>query len=320
MVVVDEPAASKVVVPWSLDRWDAEVRKWLLSKASPGTRRQYQMTIRRWRVWCERSGGDPFSATRTAINAWREQLTEADDLAPKSVARMLATIASFYTWLVEEGVLDASPAQHIRRPTVGANYSATIALDERELAKVIRAAERRKDRRDYIALLVLAETGIRSRELIAARFADHTIDHGEHVLTVTRKGGAQDRVTMPGWVGDQLDRWSTRRGSEWIVGTGHPEADYLWLWRMCERVGLDSGVSKRRPDDSIERKLTPHVLRATFATVALDEGAPLAYVQASMGHVDPRTTGLYDRGRGKLARQMQVTSAVDKHIPRPKEI
>lgn len=317
LVVVDEPTVYELaVIP---DRWDTEVEKWLLSKASKGTRRQYRMTITRWRAWCQASGGDPWKATRTAINAWQEQLSEDDHLAPKTVARMIATVASFYKWLVEEDLIPASPAQHVRRPSVGGGYAATIALDEGELAKVVRAAEKHKDRRDYVAVILQVSTGIRSRELLTARFSDHALDHGENVLDVTRKGGKRDRVTMPGWVAEQVDLLQIQRGSDFIIGRGTLEADYLWLWRLYERIGLESGVSRRRADGSIERKLTTHVLRATFATLAYDDGVPEAYIQDAMGHADPRTTGQYDRGRGKQERRMQVTNAVDKHIPRPKE-
>lgn len=301
-----------------VDRWDVEVEKWLLSKDSTNTRRSYRMTIRQWKRWCLDAGGDPWKATRTAVNAWREHLDD-DGAAPKTIAQKLSAVASFYTWLVEEDLIPVSPAVHVRRPKVGSSYAATIALDERELAAVIRTAEARKDRRDYVAVLLQAETGIRSRELLTARFADRTVDHGENILDVTRKGGKRDRVTMPGWVAEQVDLLQLSRDSEWIIGRGKLEADYLWLWRMYERIGLDSGVSKRRPDSTIERKLTPHVLRATYATIAFDEGVPQAYIQDAMGHADPRTTGLYDRGRGKQARRMQVTNAVDKHIPRPKD-
>lgn len=317
MTEVVLPSDELAPLPPSLFAWDREVEKWLLSKGSPGTRRVYRLAIDRWRRWCVDAGGDPWTATRTAINAWRGQLEDEDELAPNTVARMLATVASFYTWLLEEGLIESSPAQHVRRPKVGSHYAATIALDERELKKVLKTARKHPDRRLYVAALLQVETGIRSRELLTARAADLSIDHGERVLDVTRKGGKRDRVTMPGWVAEQVEILIAQRGDGWIVGRGKLEADYLWLWRFYEKLGLVAKVSRRRPDGTIDRKLTPHVLRATFATLAFDEGVPQAFIQDAMGHADPRTTGQYDRGRGKQARRMQVTNAVDKHVPRP---
>jgi integrase len=73
------------------------------------------------------------------------------------------------------------------------------------------------------------------------------------------------------------------------------EKSYALAWRLLRRLAKTAGIAGAE-------RISPHSMRHTHATIALDAGVPLRDVQDSMGHADPRTTRLYDRTRGNLDR------------------
>ena len=118
---------------------------------------------------------------------------------------------------------------------------------------------------------------------------------------ITRKGGKAAVVPLPdhtvtalramaGCTGEEVARgneadpllFTTQSGSPW----GRTDAA-----KLLGRLGRRAGISK---------KVTPHVLRHTHATLALELGVPLHHLQDSMGHQDPRTTRRYDHSRSRL--------------------
>jgi site-specific recombinase XerD len=78
--------------------------------------------------------------------------------------------------------------------------------------------------------------------------------------------------------------------------------DRVAAWRLIRRLAKTAGIA--HPE-----RISPHSMRATFITTALDEGVPLRDVQDSVGHADPRTTRGYDRNRNNLARHATYTVA-----------
>jgi integrase len=194
---------------------------------------------------------------------------------------------------------------------VDGDFSATIALDERELNDVVEAA-RALDPVLYLAVLLLATTGIRAKELLSAQRSDFTIDHGHPVIFVTRKGGKRARVTVPPKVAHILDRELNGRADGFLLRA--EQVPYWWLYRKCVQAGQAAGLGV--PDTpKAARRVTPHVLRATFATLYLSSPtANLAWLQDAMGHADSRTTRGYDRGAGQLDRLSAVTNLVASHL------
>lgn len=295
--------------------WDMAVERFLRSRRSPRTRNAYESDLRQWRTWADETGFEPLTkARRWHVDEWARHM-EDEDLRPKTIARKLSAVASFYAYVQaeveEQGGSMINPTRHVQRPEVGADFSETIALDEDELNAVITQA-RLLGEVEFVAVLLLASTGIRVSELLNARTSDYTIDHRQPVIFVTRKGGKRAKVRVPPKIAHVLDRFLDGRTEGFLLG--REQVPHWWLYRQCVRAGQHAGLGiEGTPMAS--RRVTPHVLRATFATLYL--GSPkanLAWLQDAMGHADSRTTRGYDRGAGQLDRLAAVTDEVASHI------
>src|SRR5829696_1294154 len=98
---------------------DDDVRRlvaaWLLGFASENTRRSYAGDLNGWLGFCAEHDVDPVRARRPHIDGWARSL-ELSGLRPRTVARRLAAVSSWYGFLVDEEVRATSPAEHVRRP------------------------------------------------------------------------------------------------------------------------------------------------------------------------------------------------------------
>jgi integrase len=246
------------------------------------------------------------------VDTWRAHLAEHGGFqgrpaAPKTIARKLAAIASLYDYLVVEGILDHSPAEHARRPRISKDYAATVSLDEAQIRAVLVAA-RAAGGVTHAAVVALALTGARAAEILAADVTDLVDDHGHRCLNLRRKGGEMDRVILPTSAAHVITRYVDGRQDGALLQTpdgGRLTYDAL-LW-MVGRVGRRAGLPATLT-------LHPHMLRASFATISFDHGVPGDRIQDALGHADPRTTRLYDRGRRRLRRKAEPGAVVAKHV------
>jgi integrase len=211
-----------------------------------------------------------FAARRVDIECFARDL-EAEGKARATVARRLCTIAGLYRYAEEEGLIDHSPAVHVRRPRVDYESHAT-GLDRNELGALLVAAGL-SSARDHALISLLALNGLRISEALGADIEALGLERGHRTLTVTRKGGKI--VTLP-----LAPR--TARAVDLAIG---------------ERMDGPS-----RPPGRNHEGVGPHTLRHAFITAALDAGVPLRDVQEAASHADPRTTMRYDRGRVSLDR------------------
>ncbi|MCF7548892.1 tyrosine-type recombinase/integrase [Pseudonocardia sp. WMMC193] len=167
----------------------------------------------------------------------------------------------------------------------------TAGLSRDEAERLLAAATETGARLRALVLLLLG-TGLRVSEAIRADTGDLSVEKGRRVLLVTRKGGKRQRIGLPAAVDSAIRAYVGGRQGPLFMDTDgrarmtRQQADY-YLRKLSKAAGLDVEVS-------------PHVLRHTAATLALDEGAPLRDVQVQLGHARPDTTARYDRARRDL--------------------
>lgn len=274
------------------------IAAWQLAQTSPHTLRAYSRDLAGWCAWLDGHGLDLLEVKRPVVDAWRHTLTGA----PATVARKLAALSSFYRYAVSAGSIPANPVELVVRPKVDPDHSSTQGLT-RNQARALLVAARDDGARSHALVSLLLFTGIRLSEALNATTADYGHDTGHRTLTVRRKGGKVGRVAVPapavealnahlGTTGQELTRaagvalpvFTTATGRRWA-----PSEAFRTIRRLARKAG-------------IEGKISPHSLRHTFATLALDQGAALHDLQDSMGHADPRTTRRYDRARHNLAK------------------
>ena len=156
------------------------------------TRDAYTLDLRQFTAWCWQRQHRLFEVRRVDIECFARELEDRGK-ARATVARRLCTIVGFYRYAEEEGVIEHSPAVHIRRPRI--DYESHVAhLDRNELGSILVTAGLSSPR-DHALVSLLALNGLRVSEAIGANIEALGLERGHRTLTVLRKGGKL--VTMP---------------------------------------------------------------------------------------------------------------------------
>jgi site-specific recombinase XerD len=280
-----------------VDERDVWRRRWTLASGSARTRETYERGIDAWFAFCDRAGVDVFRVEQHHVDAYRHHLA---GVAPATLARHLSTVSSFYRHVLRHGrpaPLDRNPVQWVERPRVDA-ASRRDGLDVAE-ARALRTASLARDARTAALVHLLLGTALRVSEAVGARVDGlGWSDTGDRTLAVTRKGGRPDVVVL------ESDDWQVVRHyleqrpdvpDGWLLASsGGRRMSRQTAYRLVREVADE--VTGRR------KKVGPHSLRHTFATLALDAGQPIQEVQAALRHASAATTQRYDRASRERGR------------------
>jgi integrase/recombinase XerD len=193
--------------------------------------------------------------------------------------------------LVAEGTIARDPSALIPTPTL--RRSLPKLLDVAEIERLLTAPDGDgwRDQRDRALLEVLYACGARVSEAIALRTSD--LEPSLRVLRVTGKGEKTRVVPLGSRARDALTRWiegarrslpAARQREEVFLSRNGRPLDRVTAWRRVKLAALRAGIAKR---------VTPHVLRHSFATHLIEGGADLRSVQEMLGHASIATTELY---------------------------
>ena len=255
------------------------------------TRDAYTLDLRQYVAWCPEHRVAVFGSRRADIECFARHL-ESLGRARATIARRLCTVACFYRYAEQEGLIAVSPAAHVRRPRLVYESHAT-GLDRNEVGAVLVAAGL-ASARDHALISVLALNGLRVSEAIGADIEDLGLERGHRTLTIVRKGGKVVTIPLAPRTARAIDLAVGERCEGPIfVGADGERIDRHAAGRIVRRVARRAGIAKR---------VGPHTLRHAFITAALDAGVPLRDVQEAASHADPRTTMRYDRARVSLDR------------------
>jgi integrase/recombinase XerD len=230
--------------------------------------------------------------------------------APRSVARYVAAIRGFYRFLVLDRRLERSPADDLRAPRAWPGLPTYLSAEE--VDRLLAAPDTTTPRglRDRALIELLYATGLRVSELVRLKVADVTLDQG--FLVVLGKGGKERMVPIGESAVSWVERYlATARGtllngrtSPWLYVSG-PRGTPLTrvgFWKLLKRHGIAAGVN---------RGLTPHVIRHSFATHLLDRGADLRAIQMMLGHADLSSTQIYTH-----VLEARLRAVYDRYHPR----
>jgi integrase/recombinase XerD len=233
----------------------------------------------------------------------------ARGLSPASVARTVHAVRGLYRFALREGRLASDPMENLRAPRV---FKALPRyLTPAQVEALLGAPDTRTPLgiRDRAILEVLYATGLRASELTGLRASDVNLEVG--LLTCLGKGRKERLVP----VGSVAQRWVRRYLAEVRPVLAKRRATpVLFLSRRGGRLsamGLWGLVRRHAVKVGVERILTPHVLRHSFATHLLERGADLRALQAMLGHADISTTQIYTHVTRERLRQVY-----DKFHPR----
>jgi integrase/recombinase XerD len=255
------------------------------------TRDAYALDLRQFAAWCQQRQLPLFDVARHDIESFARQLEDIGR-ARATIARRLCTVTALYRYAVEEGLLERSPAVHVRRPRLDYESNAT-GVDRNEVGAMLVAAGLAGPR-EHALISLLALNGLRVTEAIGADIERLGLERGHRTLVVLRKGGKTVTVPLAPRTARAIDLVVGERAEGPILlSRDGQRLDRHGAVRIVRRIARRAGISKR---------VGPHTLRHAFITAALDAGVPLRDVQEAASHADPRTTMRYDRARVSLDR------------------
>ncbi len=208
-----------------------------------------------------------------------------------TLSRKISSIKSFYHYLGREGMCTKNPAELLSLPKKEVLLPKYLYYDEIEELFQIPNVDTSLGQRNRLILELLYSTGIRVSELVNIQKQDLHMD--EKMIRISGKGKKERMVLYGEYVEEYLDLYLKDGRNVLLKGK---ESEYLLLNTFGKpitpraiRMILDDLIKKT----SIKKKISPHVLRHTFATHMLKEGADLRSVQALLGHENLSTTQVY---------------------------
>lgn len=264
-----------------------------LSRYPQVTRGIYQIHIRQWFEWCHEHNLDPLLAQRAHIETWARHLTENLCRKPQTVASKLNAVHGLYKYALIDGYIDKDPSAYIRRPRVEFT-SSTNGLTRPEFADVLRAAEKESPT-SHALICLLGLSGLRIGETLATDIKHLSRDRGYRTIYLPhRKGGRVATLSLAvrtSWAVDQAV--GDRDDGPILLGRNGERLNMQAARRTVKRLVKHCGITKR---------ITPHSLRHTFTTMALDAGVPERDIMDSTGHQSSTMIRYYDRNRGAIER------------------
>lgn len=279
-------------------RGAGELAAAFLAGYGPVTREAYARDLRAWGDYLACLGVEVLAAHRVHVDAWARQ-AEEHGIAPATIARRLSALSGFYAYALDESLIARSPITRVRRPCVS-DESPRLGVDRAEMRALLDTAQA-SGARDHALACLLALSGLRVSETLAADVTDLGHERGHQTLRLRRKGGKRQTVALAPRTAVALDAMLADRGAGPLFATR--------TGRRMDRHAALKVVRRLARTAGIEHAVSPHSLRHGFVTVALDAGVPLRDVQDAAGHADPRTTRRYDRGRDSLDRAATYTVA-----------
>jgi len=251
----------------------------------------YRQDLRQFASWCHNEGLGLLAVRRIHIELFARWLEHRGE-ARATIGRRLSTVTGFYRYCVEEELVTRNPAVNVRRPRLR-QESTMSGLDRNELGAFLVQAGI-SGARDHALACLLALNGLRVSEVLDADVDDLGLERGHHTLRVNRKGGKTVIVPLAPRTARTvyLAIGERTNGPIFVTGTG-TRMNRHQAARVVRRLAKHAGIDKN---------ISPHSLRHSFITAALDAGVPLRDVQEAASHADPRTTMRYDRARRSLDR------------------
>lgn len=213
-------------------------------------------------------------------------------LSARSVMRKIVSLRSFFRFLLLDGYLQEDPSETLRSPKVWRSLPGYLSEDEVEQLLEQPDLSTPYGLRDRAMLEVLYATGLRVSELVGIRLEEINFELG--CLRTFGKGSKERIVPLGGSAVRFIQQYlkearqhflHKRRTSPFLFVTqqGH-SMTRQYFWMLVRKYGSKIGI---------EKKISPHVLRHSFATHLLDHGADLRAVQMMLGHADISTTQIY---------------------------
>jgi site-specific recombinase XerD len=225
-----------------------------LARFKATSRTHAESDLRAYLAWCAEHRLDPLAASRPQIELYVRWMQEVRRFKPSTVSRRMSIVAGFYRTAVIDGLLEHSPADHVRRPTVPAE-SPTLGLTHLQLEALLTAARHSPNRYDFALVCLLGLLGLRIFEATGLNITDLGEEHGHRVLRILGKGGKTVLTPLPPAVSRALDH-----------AIGDRAAGPVLLNSRGARMDRHAATRRLRTLATASPMRLPHCIRTCSAT------------------------------------------------------
>ena len=239
----------------------------------------------------------------------------SEKVNPNSISRKVSSLNSFFKYCLRHNIIETNPALHVALPKKAKRLPSFLQKNEVEkLFSQEKAADNFKDIRDDLILEMLVGLGIRRAELVS--LCDNSIDYSNRVVKVIGKRN-KERITPAyailldkcrNYIKLRQEEYPQHKGEFFLTDRGKPIYDKFVYLLVKRRISEISTIDKR----------SPHVMRHTYATLLLNEGADIEILRELLGHSSLASTQVYTHSTFEELRKMY--SAAHPRMKDPKQI
>lgn len=258
---------------------------------SENTREAYLHDVERYLGWCHDEELPPQDASLQDLHRYSWLLFDLG-MTPRSIARNLSALRSFYRFLTVDGFIAQDPTELLESPKIPKHLPAVLTIDEVERILACMNLALPQERRDHCMVELLYSSGLRVSEICTLLISDLYLDEG--FLRVTGKGSKQRLVPISPRATKELRLWIDERkhirikpGEEDFVFVSHQRG------KRVSRITVFHNIKDYALRAGIQKNISPHTFRHTFATHLLEGGANLRAIQQMLGHESLGTTQIY---------------------------
>lgn len=275
---------------------------------SPNTIEAYRNDLAHLETFMMRNNLKLENVTLEQLHTFAASLHEYG-ITPRSQARVLSGVRSFFRFLVLDGVVESDPTELLEWPSLPEHLPVVLTLEEIDRIEDSIDLSKAEGARNRAIIEVLFSCGLRVSELVNMKLSDLYLE--DRVLLVRGKGNKERLVPVSNKAIADLKRWFFDRN---LMKIKPGEDDYVFLNRRgahLTRTMILIMVKRQAEEAGIKKTISPHTFRHSFATALLQGGADLRSIQAMLGHEKIDTTLVYTHISNE-----QLRKAILEHHPR----
>ena len=257
---------------------------------SPNTLDAYSRDIDKLLHFLSRENKLPQEAELSDLQTFAATLHDIG-IGPRSQCRILSGVRSFYRFLVIDGYVDNDPTELLESPVLGEHLPEYLTTEEVDLLEASIDLSKPEGHRNRAIIEVLFSCGLRVSELVTLRFSQIYGDEG--YVRILGKGSKERLVPISNRALKEIENYKPWRNSLKIKPG---EEDFVFLNRRgahLTRTMVLIMLKRQAEEAGIQKTISPHTLRHSFATALLEGGADLRVIQALLGHESIGTTEIY---------------------------
>ncbi len=233
-------------------------------------------------------------------------------IAPRSIARTISGMKSFFRFLLMDHYREDNPAEMMESPKTGLKLPVVLTLEEIDMLLGVIDLSTAEGTRNYAIIETLYSCGLRISELTNLRFSDLYPDEG--FIRVEGKGSKQRLLPISEIALKKIGNWLPYR-NQIAIQKGQEEMLFVSSrGKAISRVTVFYYLKRYAQMAGLQKKISPHVLRHSFATHLLERGANIRVIQEMLGHEKITTTEIYTHLDRHFLRQEII-----EHHPRNKK-